>query len=296
MPLTVKPLHPVFAAEVSGIDLRRPLDQAELAEFIRAMDTYAVCVVRHETPLTDEQHIAFSELLGPIERGRILEIAGAKGMRIAHHEIIDQSNLDADGEIFREGDRTLGFKRANRLWHTDISFHPIRATYSALSAHVVPPGGADTEFADMRAAYDALPEATKAKIADLTAEHSYWHSRVLGGGPEPTEAERRSRPPARHKLVHVHPTSARRALYLASHASHIVGWPEAEGRRLLGDLTELATRSRLVFRHRWRVGDVVIWDNLATMHRATPFDDTTHRRDMRRTTCREREVPLEEGA
>ncbi len=292
MPLTVEPLHPLIGAEISGIDLRRTIDGSDLAGFIRAMDAHAVCVVRHETPLTNEQHIAFSEALGPIERGKILEIAGAKGMRIAHHEIIDQSNLDADGEIFREGDRTLGFKRANRLWHTDISFHPVRATYSALSAHEVPPGGADTEFADMRAAYDALPAETKARIAHLTAEHSYWHSRVKGGGPEPTAEERRSRPPARHKLVHIHPTSKRTALYLASHASHIVGWPVEEGRALLDELTELATRPQFVFRHEWRVGDVVIWDNLATMHRATPFDDTTHRRDMRRTTCREREVPL----
>ncbi len=291
MALTVAPLHPLFAAEVSGIDLRRRLDDADLAGFIGAMDRHAVCVVRHDAPLTDAQHIAFGERLGPIERGRILDIAGAGAMRIPHHEIIDQSNLGPGGEIFREGDRTLGFKRANRLWHTDISFHPIRATYSALSAHVVPPGGADTEFADMRAAYDALPGDTKARIADLVAEHSYWHSRVKGGGPEPTAEERRSRPPARHKLVHVHPTSGRAALYLASHASHIVGWPVEAGRALLDELMEFATRPRFVFRHRWRVGDVVIWDNLATMHRATPFDDTTYRRDMRRTTCREREVP-----
>ena len=169
MALTVEKLHPLFAAEVSGIDLSRKLDQADLAGFIAAMDEYAVCVVHHEAPLSDAQHIAFSEQLGPIERGRILEIAGAGEMRIPHHEIIDQSNLGADGEIFREGNRTLGFKRANRLWHTDISFHPVRATYSALSAHVVPPGGADTEFADMRAAYDALPQATKVRIASLEA-------------------------------------------------------------------------------------------------------------------------------
>ncbi len=290
MPLTVKPLHPLFAAEISGIDPGRPVDRAELAEFVAAMNDHAVCVIRREAPLTDAQHIAFSELLGPIERRPILEIAGAERMRIPHHEIIDQSNLDADGEIFRDGDRTLGFKRANRLWHTDVSFHPIRATYSLLSAHEVPPGGADTEFADMRAAYDALPEATKADIADLTAEHSYWHSRVKGGAMEPTEDERRSRPPACHKLVHVHAGSGRAALYLASHASHIVGWPVEDGRALLDELMEFATRPRFVFRHLWRVGDVVIWDNLATMHRATPFDDTVHRRDMRRTTCREREV------
>jgi len=292
MVLTVAPLHPLLGAEVLGIDLRRRVENSDLAEFIRAMDAHAVCVIRHETPLTNEQHIAFSMALGPIERRSILKIAGADAMRIPHHEIIDQSNLSADGEIFRDGDRTLGFKRANRLWHTDMSFHPVRATYSALSAHEVPPGGADTEFADMRAAYDALPEETKTRIADLSAEHSYWYSRVKGGGPEPTADERRSRSPARHKLVHVHPTSNRRALYLASHASHIVGWPVEDGRELLDELMEHATQPQFVFRHRWRVGDVVIWDNLATMHRATPFDDTTHRRDMRRTTCREGEVPI----
>jgi alpha-ketoglutarate-dependent 2,4-dichlorophenoxyacetate dioxygenase len=290
MPLSAQPLHPLFGAEVSGIDLRPEIAAQDLADFIRAMDTYAVCVVRHETPLTDEQHIGFSERLGPIERRKILEIAGATAMRIPRHEIIDQSNLGPDGEVFREGDRTLSFKRANRLWHTDMSFHPVRATYSALSAHEVPPEGADTEFADMRAAYDALPEATKAQIADLTAEHSYWHSRVKGGGPKPTEEEKRSRPPARHKLVHMHPSSGRKSLYLASHTSHIVGWPVDEGQALLDELMAFATRPEFVMSHRWRVGDVVIWDNLATMHRATPFDDTKYRRDMRRTTCRERKV------
>ena len=290
MSLTVAPLHPLLGAEISGIDLRRRIENSEFAEFIQAMDEHAVCVVRHETPLTNEQHITFSMALGPIERRSVLKIAGADAMRIPHHEIIDQSNISADDKIFQDGDRTLGFKRANRLWHTDMSFHPVRATYSALSAHEVPPGGADTEFTDMRAAYDALPQETKKRISTLSAEHSYWYSRVKGGGPDPTAEERNSRPPAQHKLVHVHPTSNRRALYLASHASHIVGWPVQEGRNLLEELMEHATQTQFVFRHRWRVGDVVIWDNLATMHRATPFEDTRHRRDMRRTTCREREV------
>ena len=290
MSLTVAHLHPLFGAEISGIDLRQRIETSELAEFIQAMDEHAVCVVRHETPITNEQHITFSMALGPIERRSVLKIAGADAMRIPHYEIIDQSNISADDKIFQDGDRTLGFKRANRLWHTDMSFHPVRATYSALSAHEVPPGGADTEFTDMRAAYDALPQETTNRISTLSAEHSYWYSRVKGGGPEPTAEERNSRPPAQHKLVHVHPTSNRRALYLASHASHIVGWPVQEGRNLLEELMEHATQPQFVFRHRWRVGDVVIWDNLATMHRATPFEDTRHRRDMRRTTCREREV------
>ena len=290
MPLVAEPLHPLFAAELSGIDLRRSFEPADIDELIRAMDRHAVCVVRHDTPLSNEAHIAFSALLGPIERRPVLTIAGGNEPRIPHYEIIDQSNLDEHGDIFEGGDRRLAFKRANRLWHTDISFHPVRATYSLLSAHVVPAGEADTEFTDMRAAYDALPETMKSRIEGLAAEHSYWYSRVLGGGPEPTEEERKSRPPAQHALVHVHPTSKRTSLYLASHASHIVDWPVEAGRALLAELMDFATQPQFVFRHKWRVGDVVIWDNICTMHRATPFDDTTQRRDLRRTTCRERSV------
>lgn len=291
MELEATPLHPLFAAEVVGIDMREAVDDARLAAFIRAMDRYGVCVVRHDTPLTNEEHIAFSERLGPIERKQVLKVAGrSDAMRIPHHEIIDQSNMDETGGIYRDDDRRLMFKRANRLWHTDLSFHPVRATYSLLSAHVVPPSGGETEFADMRAVYDALPEATKTRIDGLVAEHSYWYSRVLGGGPEPTEEERASRPPARHAMVHVHEGSGRKALYIASHVSGIVGWPEDEGRALIEELMAFATQPKFIYRHEWRVGDVVAWDNLCTLHRATPFDDRAHRRDMRRTTCREAEV------
>lgn len=293
MPLTAAPLHPLFAAEISGVDLGAKIDPSFFQEIRSALDEYAVCVVRHDTPLSNEAHIGFSERLGPIERGSILTVSGAKGRRIPHHEIIDQSNLDENGEIYREDDRRIMFKRANRLWHTDLSFHPVRATYSLLSAHIVPPGGADTEFADMRAVYEALPEPMKSKIEGLVAEHSYWHSRVLGGGPEPTAEERRSRPPAAHSLVHVHAGSGRRALYIASHATHILGWPAEEGQTLLRELTEFATQPQFIYRHVWRVGDVVIWNNLCTLHRATPFEDTRFPRDMRRTTCRERAVSHE---
>lgn len=293
MTLTATPLHPLFAAEISGLDMRERIGAGDLEDLIRMLGIYGVCVVPHETPLSNEEHIAFSALLGPIERKPVLTVSGNKGQRIAHHEIIDQSNLDEDGEIYRDDDRRLMFKRANRLWHTDMSFHPNRATYSLLSAHIVPAEGAETEFADMRAAYEALPERLKADIEGLEAEHSYWHSRVLGGGPEPTEDERRSRPPARHRLVHVHPGSNRKALYLASHITHIVGRPHKEGRALLRDLVAVATRPAFVYRHRWRPGEVVIWDNLCTMHRATPFDDTRVPRDLRRTTCRERAVASE---
>jgi alpha-ketoglutarate-dependent 2,4-dichlorophenoxyacetate dioxygenase len=281
--LAVTPLHPLFAAEVSGLDLRRA-DAALVPDIVAAMDRAAVCVYRHDTPLTDEEHIAFSALLGPLEQ---LKLTGGKALRLRYLETIDQGNLDENGRIYPDDDRRLAYKRANRLWHTDLSFSPVRATYSLLSAQVVPPSGADTEFADMRAAYDALPETFKTTIEDLVAEHSYWYSRVVGGGPEPTAEERALRPPAQHRLVHVHPTSGRKALYLASHASHIVGWPLERGRALLRELMAFATQPRFVYSHAWRVGDVVIWDNLATMHRATPFDDRTYRRDVRRTTVRE---------
>ncbi|MEE8332547.1 MAG: TauD/TfdA family dioxygenase [Alphaproteobacteria bacterium] len=285
MPLTVTPLHPIFAAEISGVDLRR-VDDATLAEIIGALNQYAVCVIHHDEPLSDAEHIALSARLGPVEGRSSPKIAGT-GIRVPHGEIIDQSNLDQDGEIYADGDRRLMFKRANRLWHTDMSFYQVRATYSLLSGHMVPPAGADTEFTDLRAVHDALSDGMKARVAPLMAEHCYWHSRVLGGGPEPTEDERRQRPPARHALVHVHEGSGRKALYLASHIKSIEGMGADDCRAIVGELMDFATRPDFVFAHKWRRGDVLIWDNLCTMHRATAFDDQTHKRDMRRTTCRE---------
>jgi alpha-ketoglutarate-dependent 2,4-dichlorophenoxyacetate dioxygenase len=289
MALKTTPLHPLFAARISGIDLCGPVSPAQTQEIVQAMDRYAVCAVAHARPPTNQELIAFSLLLGPMDRGHSPKIKGT-GIRIPHNEIVDQSNLDQDGEIYREGDRRLGFKRANRLWHTDMSFRQVRATYSLLSAHVVPPEGGNTEFADMRAAYDALPARTKSRLDGLVAEHSYWHSRALGGGTEPSDEERASRPPAYHSLVHVHPGSKRKVLYIASHIAGIKGWADEDARALIEELMDFATRPEFVFSYQWRVGDVVIWDNLATMHRATPFDDTRFPRDMRRATCREAPV------
>ncbi len=291
MALRITPLHPLFACEIAGVDLRE-VDGAAVADIVAAMDRYAVAAVHHAAPLSDEQHIAFSRRLGPVHRTRAATTAKGKEPRVRHLEIIDQSNMDETGQLFTEGDRRLLFKRANRLWHTDMSFNAVRATYSLLSAHVLPPGGGpDTEFADMRAAYDALSGPTKARLDGLVCEHSYWHSRVMGGGPEATEEELAFMPPARHKLVHVHPGSGRKVLYIASHAASIVGWPAEEGRALLAELMAHATQEKFVYAHRWRVGDVVIWDNLATMHRARPFEDLAQPRDVRRTTCREAPQP-----
>ncbi len=289
MALTIEPLHPLYAARISGLDARRPVGKAELTELQAALAKYAVCVVGNDEPLTNEQHIAFSGLLGPLERGKSDKIAGT-GARVPYPEIIDQSNMDEVGEIYADDDRRLAYKRANRLWHTDMSFYEVRATYSLLSGHVVPPSGGETEFTDMRAVYDALPDARKAALDDLVVEHSYWHSRVLGGGPQPTAEERAARPPARHRMVHVHAPSGRKALYLASHAMGIVGWEPAKAGALIEELMAFATEPRFVYAHKWRRGDVLIWDNLATMHRATSFDDRAYKRDMRRTTCRERSL------
>jgi alpha-ketoglutarate-dependent 2,4-dichlorophenoxyacetate dioxygenase len=280
----------MIATEIE-VDLREPVTAAMLSDIIATMDRFPVGVFRNATPLSDAEHVAFSRLLGPVERMK--QRGGTP--RVPYPEIIDQSNLDENGTIFPDDDKRMLYKRANRLWHTDMSFHPVRATYSLLSAHAIPPGDAApaTEFADMRAVYDALPRTMKARLDGLIAEHDYYYSRVLGGGPEPTPEERADRPPARHALVHVHPTSKRKVLYLASHISGIAGRPQAEARALLDELMEFATQTQFVYAHSWRLGDVVMWDNLATMHRAMPFDDQGYRRDVRRTTVREGNVELD---
>ena len=289
MSLSIEPLHPLYAARITGLDMRKPATPVQIAEFVRALEKYAVCAVGHDRPLTNEEHIAFSGLLGPMERGGAAKVTGT-GQRVPYPEIIDQSNLDEVGEIYKDDDRRLAYKRANRLWHTDMSFYEVRATYSLLSGHTVPPSGGETEFTDMRAVYDNLPKQMKAELELLVAEHSYWHSRVLGGGPEPTPEELISRRPARHRLVHKHKGSGRKALYIASHVCGIVGWPKEKTRELISELMEFATQPRFVYRHNWLPGDVLVWDNLCTMHRATPFDDRSFPRDVRRTTVRERAV------
>ncbi len=282
--LSITPQGPSFLAEVKGVDFSVAIEPATLQEIIRAMDTYAVCAFRH-TALTDKSHIAFSYQLGMLEHAPSLFGKGVK--RFNHPELFDAGNLDANGNILMD-ERRRCYNKGNALWHTDSSFNPHRSAYSLLLAHEVPPSGGDTRFADMRAAYDALPGPMKERIENLTAEHWLWHSRMLAGYPEPTEEERLAKPPAHHKLVQVHPGSGRRTLYLASHASHIVGLPLGEGRQLINDLIAFATQPQFVHSVTWhQPGDLVIWDNRCTMHRATSFEDTRYRRDMRRTTVLE---------
>ena len=266
--------------EISG---RKILD-LDIEEFRRTMDRHAVCVIRNERPVSDAEHVEFSRRLGPLLPMKMLTMVGKSKSRFAHPEIIDIGNIDAEGRLLPEDDRRRAYNRGNLLWHTDASYDQARGVYSLLSCHSIPPGGADTEFADMRLAYDALSPEMKRRIENLVVEHSIWHSRALAGMTDVSDEERATRPPARHLLVHKHPGSGRKVLYLASHASQVVGMPLEEGRALLRELIEFATRPHFVYRHKWRVGDLLVWDNQQTMHRGTPFDDTKHPRDMRRTT------------
>ncbi len=286
MNLAVRPLHPEFVATITAVDLSQPIDEDTRRAIAHAMDTYAVCVLPGQC-LDDAQQVAFSRYYGRLEVspgiGRKPGAAPANA-RIRHKEIFDISNLDESGDILGKDHPRASFMRGNALWHTDSSFKPEGAAWSMLHAKAVPPTGGSTEFADTRAAYDALPDAMKTRLDGLVAEHSLWHSRAKLGGYAPTEDERKAYPSAPHKVVRRHPGCVRNALYIAAHASHIIGMPIEDGRALLQELIDFATQPRFVYSHQWQVGDLVIWDNRCTMHRATPYEATDHVRDLRRTT------------
>ena len=282
MAMCVTPLHKDFVGEVSGVDLRYPLDDASLSEISEALDRYAVLVFRNQR-LTDEQQIAFSRHFGPLETA-IGTLRKGRKHRLHSSALADVSNLDANNNIRPTSDRWRMFMLANQLWHTDSSFKRVPGKISFLAAHEVPPSGGETEFADLRAAYDALDAATKDRIEGLVAEHSIFHSRSLIGYTEFSDEERAALPPVPQTVVRIHPGSGRKTLYLASHASHIIGWPVEQGRALLDELIEFATRPCFVHQHRWQAGDLVVWDNRCTLHRGRPYDDAKFRRDMRRTT------------
>lgn len=280
MAITFKPLHPLFVAEVGNIDLTTA-DDAALREVRRGMDQYGVLVFRNQ-PFTDDQQLAFAERFDGRLHAKTSSSVLEKN-RFGNEALSDISNVGRDGQLLAADDRRRMSALANRLWHTDASFVDPAGRYSMLSARVVPPVHADTEFADMRSAYDELDGDTRALIDDLRVHHSIAYSReVLGFEFAPGEREQLKG--AVHPLVRRIPGVQRRSLYLASHAQHIVGWPVPEGRLLLRDLTEHATQPRYVYSHRWTMGDFVIWDNRTTMHRATHFDDKKYRRELRRTT------------
>lgn len=293
MPLTLSPLHPLFVAEVSGLDLREPLTPAMAEEIHRAMDRYAVLVFRDQQ-LDDDQQMAFGRALGKLEPTR--GVVDAHKHRLKHQEMNDISNLDTDGKLLAADDRRRMFSLGNRLWHSDSSFKATPALYSMLHARVIPPEGGDTEFADMRAAWDALPEKDKAKVKDLTTWHSLIYSRAQLGFADYTEEEKKAFAPVPQRLVRRHPGSGRTSLYLSAHIGRVEGMPVPEGMMMIRELTEHATQPDFVYRHKWRQNDLVMWDNRCTLHRARPFEDGTYPRDMRRVTLEDVAPTLQQQA
>ncbi|HYZ34116.1 MAG TPA: TauD/TfdA family dioxygenase [Crenalkalicoccus sp.] len=293
MPLELIPLHPLFVAEARGLDLRSTPDAATCAEIDRAMDRYAVLVFRDQA-LDDDQQMAFGTALGPLEQERAVVDVGRH--RLKHDNMNDISNLAEDGSLLAADDRRRMFALGNRLWHSDSSFKATPAKYSMLHARVIPPEGGETEFADMRAAWDALPAKQQAKLRDLVCRHSLIYSRAQLGFADYTEEERARFAPVRQRLVRRHSGSGRLSLYLSSHIGEVEGMPRPEGMALIRDLMEHATQRAFVYTHHWRQNDLVMWDNRCTMHRARPFEDNLHPRDMRRVTLTDAAPTLEQAA
>jgi alpha-ketoglutarate-dependent 2,4-dichlorophenoxyacetate dioxygenase len=281
MPVAIRPIQPNFAGEVSGLDITQPVAQADVAAIEAGMDKFAVLVFRDQR-LTDAQQMAFSLNFGALEVAPGNNITKPEDKRLATG-MNDVSNLGKDGKPLALDSRQRMFNLGNMLWHSDSSFRPVPAKYSLLSARVVNPKGGDTEFADMRAAYDALDEETKREVEGLVCEHSLMYSRGSLGFGEFTDEEKVMFKPVRQRLVRIHPVSGRKSLYLSSHAGAIIGMPTPPARILLRDLNEHATQPRFVYVHKWKLNDLVMWDNRQTMHRGRRYDES-QARDVRRTT------------
>lgn len=284
MAVQIKELTPGFVGEVSGVDLTKPLTSDEAAAIEDGMDRLAVLVF-HDQFVTDEQQLAFSKNFGAIEvPDKKSNITKDKDRRLGVG-MADVSNLDKGHKPLQRTDRQRLFNLGNRLWHSDSSFRATPSKFSLLSGRIVPGAGGDTEFADMRQAYDALDDKAKVEVDGLICEHSLLYSRgALGFDDDLSDEERQSFAPVRQSLVRVHPKTGRKSLYLSAHAGQIVGWPTPEARLFLRELNEHGTRREFVYAHQWRAGDLVMWDNRQTMHRARPFDDVNQVRDVRRTT------------
>jgi alpha-ketoglutarate-dependent 2,4-dichlorophenoxyacetate dioxygenase len=281
MAITICPVTPTFAAEICDIDLSKPLDPSEISEVKDAFTKYAVLIFPDQH-LSQDQHLDFAKYFGPLETTIALFRKDSQ-LRVPK-EFADVSNLDPENQVWGQDSRQRMFQLGNRLWHTDSSFKRLPARASLLYARLIPPIGGHTEFADERAAYDALPEATKSRIDSLVAEHSIFTSRARLGFSNFSDEERQGLPPVPQVLVRTIPESGRKSLYLASHAGRIFGMPEPDGRALVEELVAHATQRQFVYTHRWRVHDLVIWDNRCTMHRGSDFDDLRWKRDMQRAT------------
>lgn len=280
------PLHPVFAAEAPAIDLSRPIDRATAGEIEAAMDRYAVLVF-HGQDLTQDEQLDFTRNFGPLDPGRHLAVRQHRRVR---REFADVSNLDEEGRVADRSHRRILSNMATRLWHTDSSYKKPAAKFSLLYCSAIPEWGGETEFADMRAAHDSLPGRLRDEVEGRSAEHYVHHSRAtLGFAPSPEDIAG-AIPPATWPLVRTHAGSGRKLLYIGSHATHVVGLSVPEGRVLLQDLLEHATQRQFVYAHRWRAGDLVMWDNRAVLHRGRRYD-LSEPRDMRRSTVEDAPPP-----
>jgi alpha-ketoglutarate-dependent 2,4-dichlorophenoxyacetate dioxygenase len=282
MTISIFPVTPDFVAEIGDVDLSRPLSPDDQGAIKAAFWKYAVLVFPAQQ-LTPSQHVDFAQVFGPLEPNINSYQDEIKRERI-DNRISDVSNLDQDNEILKANSRKRLSSLANRLWHTDSIFRHVPARASLLYARSVAPIGGHTEFADMRAAWDALPDETRRRIDGMVVEHSIFHSRAKLGFTDYSDRERAALPPARQVIVRTIPETGRRALYIASHAVRVIGLPEGESSRLLEELMAHATQRRFVYTHRWRLNDLVMWDNRCTMHRGTEYEEQRWKRDMQRTT------------
>lgn len=291
--LTVIPLKAEFAARIEGADLRQPLTDADFALLEAAISRYGMLVIPGQA-IDDEQQMDFAARFGPIEQTRA--VVDVDKQRLANARMNDISNLDEKGEILAADDRRRFFNLGNRLWHSDSSFKATPAKHSLLHARSIPPEGGETEFADTRGAWDALPAAMQVQLRDLVCDHSLIYSRAQLGFAEFTEAERRQFAPVPQRLVRRHQQSGRTALFLSSHIGRIHGMATPEALMLIRDLLEHTTQPQFVYTHRWAVGDLVMWDNRCTLHRGRAYDDRRHKRDMRRVTLSDVAPTLEQQA
>jgi len=284
VPITINPLHPLFGAELIGADLHQP-PSPELVKAVNdAMANFAVLVLRDQF-ITDDEQIRFSRAFGP------LELPPHMGFKLFRRrlrpEMYDVSNLDDAGNFLPPESMRHASNRANEEFHTDSSFNALPTKWSLLSARILPPDGGDTLYVDTRAVYDALPADLKVRAQDAVAEHYFWKTRIRAGYTVITDHMRRAMPSVPQKIVRVIPESGRTALYIGNHATHVIGWPIDEGQRFLKQLNDFAAQPQFVYTHPWRRGDLVIWDNRCTLHRATGYDVFKHKRDLRRTTINE---------
>ena len=280
MAYQLRPLHELFGAELTGADLHEPPSAELIATVREAMDEYAVLVIRGQA-ITDQEQIRFTRAFGPLETLPNMGMGRQRPSRLPA-EMYDASNLDENGEIAGPDSVRAKFNKGNELFHSDSSYNDLPTSWSLLRGHIVSPEGGNTEFVDSRAAYAALPDAMKDRIADLVVEHSIWHSRRRGGMQKVTKEMEQAMPPVQHPLVRLS-KNGRKTLYIGGHASHIVGWSLEEGRKLLEELYQFATQPRFIYSHQWQVGDLLIWDNRCTLHRGTPFPYFKYKRDLRAT-------------